>query len=198
MKILREVNRPDPNLDEIERLIKGDVSFSYKLIKCINSAFFGLRCKVSSIKHALILLGMREVRSWVSLLALQGLGEDKPTELVELSIIRGRFAELLAEKVDMPERASDLFLLGLFSLIDAIIDKPMTELLDELPLNDDIKSALMSREGPLADIYDLVVANERGEWDKFPELAQKIGFDELEIPSLFVDALEWTQEIMHI
>lgn len=196
LKILREVSKPDPSFDEIERIIKGDVSFSYKLLRGINSVAFGLRTKVTSIKHALVLMGMREVKRWISLIALQGLGEDKPPELVELSVIRAKFAELLAAKIGQSDRASDLFLMGLFSMIDAIIDRPMAELLEELPISDDIKAALLGEGGPLAKVYELVVANEKGEWDKFPALSAELAFNEYEIPAIFLQSLEWSQQIM--
>lgn len=196
LKILREVNRADPDIDEIEQTIKSDVSFTYKLLRCINSVAYGLRAKVKSIKHALVLLGMREVRRWVSLISLQGLGEDKPPELVELSVIRAKFAELLADKIGMQELAPDLFLMGLFSLIDAIVDRPLEEILDELPITDEIKEALTNNGGPLGKVYELVIANERGEWEKFPELAAELNLNEYEIPAIFLQSLEWTQQVM--
>jgi c-di-GMP-related signal transduction protein len=198
VQVLREVHKPELDFDELENIFKRDVAFSYKLLRCINSAYFGLRAKVESIKHALILMGMIELRKWVSLIAVQGLGEDKPQELLATSIIRARFCELLAPRLGQEDRASDLFLMGMFSLLDAFVDRPLAELLEELPISDDIKDALLEREGPLGKIYELVLAYERGNWGEFSQLSEELMLDEKGVPALFHDSLEWTQPIFSL
>lgn len=195
IRILHEVYKPELDFDELENIFKKDVSFSYKLLRCVNSAYFGLRTRVESIKHALVLMGVKEVRKWVSLIAVRGLGDDKPQELVTTSIIRARFLELLAPRVGLEDRASDLFLMGMFSLIDAFVDRPRDEILQELPLSDDINGALMGQGGPYAPVYDLVLAYELGDWGKFSQLSAELQMSEEGIPALFQESLEWAQPI---
>jgi len=195
IRIMHEINKPDPDIDQIENIFKGDVSFSYKLLRCINSAAFGLRTKVTSIKHALILMGHRELRKWVSLIVLLGLGEDKPQELITISIIRAKFCELLAPGVGLKDRVSDLFLMGLFSMIDAFVSRPMAELLEELPISDDIKDALLGKGGPLEKMYELVLSYEKGDWKKFSLLAADLNLDEESVPAIYFESLEWSREV---
>jgi EAL and modified HD-GYP domain-containing signal transduction protein len=142
LQMLQEINSPEMDFRKIEDLIKREVSVSYKLLRYINSAFFGLRRKVESIRQALALLGERNIKKWISLIALSSMGEDKPMELAASSLIRAQFCESLAPKMGMRDREHDLFLMGLFSMIDAIIDRPMAEILDELSISEDIKVAL--------------------------------------------------------
>jgi len=136
---LQEVNCPELDFGRIESVVKREVSISYKLLKYINSALFGLRPEVESIRQALALLGENNFKKWIFLIALAGMGEDKPVELVISSIIRAKFCEALSDKVGLSDQSQDLFLLGMFSMIDAIIDRPMPDILAELPISDDIK-----------------------------------------------------------
>lgn len=194
--ILKEVNLPEPDFNKIESIIKRDVSFTYKLLKFINSAAFGLNVKVKSLKHALVLLGIREVRKWVSLNAMRGLGKDKPNVLLTQSIIRGKFCELLAPLIEMRERSSDLFLLGIFSLIDAFIDRPMIEIITDLPLAQDVKQVLMGDlDGKLGDVLEIAIAFEKADWDLYEKCAADLGLKDDGIPQLYIDAVEWSDSL---
>lgn len=191
LRILHEVNRPDVEFERLEEIIKRDVSLSYKLLRFINSAFFQFSVKVESIKHALILLGTKEIKKWVSVVALSSMGFDKPQELLTLSLIRARFCELLGTRVGLQKKASDLFMTGLFSLIDALIDRPMPAVLSELPIADDIKQALLGINNILRDVFNLVVSYERAEWIKTAAYAKKLHANEKELPELFLESVNW-------
>jgi len=190
MNIIHEINRPNIDFNKIESIVMQDVSISYKLLKFINSAFFSFSSKIQSIKQALMLLGLDEFRRWVSLIIFRTMGEDKPDELMMMSIVRAKFCDLLAEAVGLGKRRSELFLMGMFSMVDTFMGRPMEEVLGKLPLEDDIKNALLGHEGRLRDIFELVIANERGEWNKIFEFADKLNLERAKIPGLYVKALE--------
>ncbi|MFW5771493.1 MAG: EAL and HDOD domain-containing protein [Spirochaetota bacterium] len=196
LEILREVHSSNFEYSNIENIIKRDMSLSYKLLKFINSAAFGFTSKIHSIKQALTLLGIKEFRKWISLMALSAMGEDKPEELVATSIIRARFAEELAMKTGMKEISSDLFLMGMFSLIDAFVDKPKDIILSELNLDDDIKDALIGRkQGPLTDYYTLMLLHEKGNWTSMEPLANKLSLNEEAISLSYLQAVEWANRV---
>jgi c-di-GMP-related signal transduction protein len=194
LRILQEVNRPEMDFGRLGDFIRREISLSYKLLRYINSAFFSLRGKISSIKQALVLLGEREIKNWISLVALAGMGDDKPEELAVQAIIRARFCQSLAPYAGLAHKAEDLFLLGLLSLIDAFLDRPMAELLQEIPVADEIKKALLGAESSLGKVYRFVLAYERGEWDQTAEHRQALGIAEAHPPRLYLAAVEWGQK----
>ncbi len=165
LKLMREISQKDINLAQLEELIKKDVSLPYKLLRYINSAFFGLRVEVKSIRHALVILGEKEIRKWVCLLCMGSMVENKPTELLVTSMLRARFCELLAPIIDMPDQSQDLFLLGLFSLIDGITNKPIGKIIQEIPLTREMKNVLCGKPSPWTDPLMLIVAYELGDWE---------------------------------
>ncbi|MHB8126502.1 MAG: EAL and HDOD domain-containing protein [Desulfitobacteriaceae bacterium] len=189
-KLIQEINRLEVNLDQLEEIIKGDISLSYKLLKFINSAVFGLNSKVNSIRHALTLLGILEVRKWASLISLKSMGEDKPDELVVLSLVRARFGENIAQILGMQKQAPDIFLLGLLSMIDAFLDRPIVDILKELPISEVVKAALLGSDNQFRDIYELILSYEKADWKKFSEYALKLRLDETLIPNLYLKALD--------
>ncbi len=190
LEILKEINRPEIDFSRLEQVIKRDVSLTYKLLRFINSAAFSLRREIESVRQALTLLGMREVKKWLSLVTLSSLGDDKTEELIVSAIVRARFGELLAPFVGMPDRSPDLFLLGMFSLIDALLDRPMAEILAELPIAPDVKAALTGQSNPLRQIHELIIAYEQADWDKVAVHYRELQLDEAQIPELYLKSLE--------
>jgi c-di-GMP-related signal transduction protein len=128
MRLLQAVSKPDPEDREMEQLIKNEASMCYRLLRYLNSATFGIRSEVRSIRHALMLLGEREVRRWIRLVVTLTAAENKSSELVTNAMIRARFCESMGERV--PHGDSDLFLMGLLSMIDAILEIPMTTVVE--------------------------------------------------------------------
>lgn len=195
LRIIQEVNHSSGDFDRIEAIVKQDVSLSYKLLRLVNSAAFGLNAKINSIKYALVLLGIKEFVKWITLLSLRGLGEDKPDELMVASLLRARFAELLAPKVCMEDASSDLFLMGMFSMIDALLDRPLPEIMDELPISKDIKAALLGEDNALRRVYELILAYERGDWQTFSAKTERFKLEEAEISQIYIDSLKWVRQI---
>ena len=197
LQILNEINQPEVDFDELAKVLKQDLSLSYKLLNYLNSPYFGFDNKIRSIKHALSLLGIRESQKWLSLFALQIIGKDKSQELLALSLIRANSCEMIAPPIGNKNRASELFLMGLFSMIDALLDQPLEDILAKLPLADDIKKALLGEKNQVRDVYELVVSYEKGDWLNFSEYAARLGLKEMELLDIFRKALERATQIFN-
>jgi len=198
LRILKDVHAEEVDFKKLALTIQSEVSLSYKLLKLINSAAFALRHKVTSILQALSLLGMREIRSWVSLLSISSLANDKPAELVVSSLIRARICEQLAQLCKMGDRQSDLFLMGLFSLLDVIMSRPIEEILQEITVEEDILAALTGTKGQMLSVLNLVIAIEKGQWDQVSALATALQLDEQPLSKAYLDAVKWAQDIYSI
>jgi c-di-GMP-related signal transduction protein len=192
MQIIQEINSPDMEFDLLEHIVKRDMAITYKLLKLINSAAFGLRTRIQSIRHALTLLGLNEIRKWITFLAMSEMGSDKPDELLILAMTRAKFGEIMASKIGMPDREADFFLLGMFSMLDAFIDRPINEILEELPISDEIKDALTGKDNRFRDAYELIVSYERADWTRFSVFAKKLGLNERLAPDIYYNALQWS------
>lgn len=193
--ILKEVNKPDVEFSSLEHIVKRDVSLTYKLLRFINSAAFGFHTRIRSIKQALTLLGLNEFKKWVSLVALSGLGDDKPEELLVNSMIRAKFCEFLSSGVQMRDRSSELFLLGMFSMIDAFVDHPIEDILTDLPLSSIIKDALCGVKNSYRDVLDIVIAYEKANWDEWRRLILKYNLNEKDFPEIYASTLDWVRKI---
>ena len=196
--LLFELAKPDVDFVKIESIIKRDVSLSFKLLRFINSACFGIRTKVDSIKHALILLGKDDVSKWVYLIALKDMGKGKPDELMRISVIRGKFGELISTKIKMTNRSADIFFMGILSLIDAITNLTMENVLAQMPIAEDIKEALLGKDNAFRDVYELIISYESGDWNKFSFQAKKLNLDEKLVPEIYLQSIEWVNEFLQL
>jgi EAL and modified HD-GYP domain-containing signal transduction protein len=194
LRILELVRSPDVNLREVERATRRDVSLCYKLLRSVNSVSFARRKHVESIRHALSLVGLDEVRKWVALLTVAGMSAGKPSELIRTALVRARFCEALAGPFGLVEEETHLFLVGLFSLIDALIDRPLERVLQGIPLASHVVLALRDQTGPLAAPYRCVLAWERGDWEALDRLVADLPGIRSDIPKAYRCALEWARE----
>ncbi|MBI2300242.1 MAG: HDOD domain-containing protein [Armatimonadetes bacterium] len=195
LRLLKELNHPDGNFDAAERVIKSDAALSYQFLKLVNSAAFVWRQRITEIRQALVAMGLNETRKWASLLCLSDMASDRPREIVVQSIVRGQFCESLAAPLGLAERRSDLFFLGLFSLLDAIVEMPLAKLLEELPLADDVREAVLGQEGPLSDPLHLVTAFERGDWMALQQLTARMRLPSEDVLPLYLSAVRRADEI---
>ncbi len=168
INLIGKLQDPDTDVRELERTIAHDVVLSYRLLRYINCASFGMRREIDSIQQAVMLLGLDAVRNWATLILASQLAHNKPRELTTIALIRARMCALLS--VTRPGIDSQkAFTVGLFSLLDALLDTRMEELLDQIPLAAPIKFALLNREGELGELLDTVIRLERGEWQVIAE-----------------------------
>ena len=197
LQLIQEVSRLELDFDRLEEIIKGDVSLSVRLLRMLNSAAFGYKGRVRSVKGALTLLGEATVKKWATMLAIGELGEDKPAELVVTCLVRARVCELLAPLASLAGHAHDLFLVGLLSLVDALVGRPLTELVQEMALSEEIKAGILDDESRLGRVRALVLAHERADWDRVSSLATELGLPESSIAEQHRVALEWHQQVSH-
>ena len=155
---------PSVAIDKVEEAISLDPTLSYRLLKVINSAAFGLSREVESLRQALVLLGLKRIQNWVTLLVMAGLSK-KPPALLASALTRAKMCEALAAHV-LPERASSCFTVGLFSSLDAMLDQPMAEIVASVPLSDDVRAALIDGTGPMGLLLQDVLHYERCDWDQ--------------------------------
>ncbi len=194
--LMREVHGNQPDLAVLERIIMREPSLCYKLLRYLNSAAFCFHGSITSVRHALSLLGLREVRKWISLVTLTSMRDDKPDSLVATSMIRAKFCESIGQMGNKRQHAAELFLMGLFSLIDAILDQPMQKLMCDLPLSSEIAAALLRKESPYQPIYNLICAYEKSDWGQVSELADQLCVSEESIMEAYIDAVTWSQELI--
>ncbi|MGO9792448.1 MAG: EAL and HDOD domain-containing protein [Solirubrobacteraceae bacterium] len=185
LELLSVLQDPDVELDELQREIALDVGLSVRLLRYINSAFFGLRQPVRSIGQALALMGVERLKRWAALTLFASI-EDKPTELTVTALVRARFCELAGEnRVDVG--SDELFTVGLLSVIDALLDATIEVALDCLPLAQDIREALIKHSGPAGPLLQCVIALEAGEFDRADAILRSAG-------PLYMSALEWADQ----
>lgn len=198
MRLLQAVNEPTLDYGKVEEAIKHDVSFSYKLLQYINSAFFCLRHEVENLQQAMVIMGEKNLRKWASLMAFASLGTDKPPELLVTAVVRGRFCEELASQVGMRDRTADCFLMGMFSTIDALLDMPMDKALESVPLASDIRAALLGRDGVSGKVLDVALTYEKGDWHHFEDLREELELEEEAIPKIHLDAVKMAEQVLQI
>jgi c-di-GMP-related signal transduction protein len=192
LRLLRELHRPGVTLEDLDRLIRQDLALSYRLLRYINSSLFALRSEVLSVRHALTLLGERDVRRWATLVALSSVANDKPSELIETALVRARFCESLCPAIGTGrELAEELFLLGLFSVLDALLDQPMPKALAEVAIPPRVKGALVGMPGEMRRVLDLVLAFEHGDWQEVDALRRTLDAEALAMT--YHSAIEFAQ-----
>jgi c-di-GMP-related signal transduction protein len=198
LRLLRETQRKDLDFQRLEVLIREDVSLTFKLLRYANSALFGRREKTNSIGRALMVLGEDGIRRWVALATLPKLATAKPGELLTLSIVRARFCERLAQLGGFVQHG-DAFMMGMFSLLDALIDCPLDEALREVELGVGVTEALLgtaSEQDVLTRIYRLTRRYEVGDWDEIEVLARECGIPSAAVGAAYVESTLWAERLL--
>ena len=187
LRKLGELSGGDLSFEELERIIASDVGLSLKLLRYVNSAFFALPRTIGSVREALAMLGSRTVSRWATVMALSTI-PDAPHELIEIGLHRARMCEALAPAGD----GESCFTVGLFSVADALLDAPMSDVLDSLPFGEDVCEALLHRTGPKGELLAAVVAYENG---LFPSLPDGCAAPAASLAAAYREALEWTDGV---
>jgi len=201
LKILQDLRSSDFDAGRVARLITREPSLSYKLLRFVNSALIGSRNRIRSIAQALIYLGEEQARRWLSVIVILDLASDKPGELLIQALFRARFCELLAPLGGLAGRAEELFLLGLFSLLDVMLGRPISEVLSSLALPEDIARTLCGQapeKAAVSAILQIVLAYESGDWSGFARLAKILRVNESEVPELYRSSMEWTSTVFQV
>ena len=182
LRLLQLVASPDFSYDAVEQILKGDPALVYKLLRYLNSWLVAVRGEIHSIREAIALLGEKEFRRWISVLAVVAMASDKPHELIRTALTRAFFCEALARTLagssSVSPQSSDLFLMGLLSVTDAILDRPMEQVLASLPIAPEVRDALCGKPSPYRDVYDLLIARERADWPTLSAASTRLNIDE--------------------
>lgn len=198
IQLLQELGKPDLAFPKVSGIIKADPSLIYRLFKYVNAASRGYGRQIDSVERAVMLMGQRQLVQWLRAILLSDLNPSrKASELSFMSVDRGRFLERLAER-DHSGRlnAETMFLLGMFSVLDALLNLPMEEVLANLPLDQEVGAALAGRKSRFSPWLSLVRAYERGDWERVQDLANTLGLQLTMSDRLYVQALSWTQGVM--
>ena len=191
LELIVEANQPEIDLEHITEIISRDLSLTYSLLRLANSAAFGRRNPTTTVKDALIFLGQREIKKWVSLLAMQRMCNTTLEAPVITSLVRGRFAELLAEHTPLREMKDTLFLCGLFSLLDVLLQRPLMDILEEIQAPPEMIELLVHGKGPYQKLWQLVLDYERGRWDQVEAKARELNIEPALVLDAYLRTLEW-------
>lgn len=192
LDLLRAATAQEFDIEELALKIKHEASLTFRLLRYLNSAAFGLRAEVHSVPHALSLLGERELRKWIAVISVGVLADGKPDELMTVPLVRGRFCELLAPLAGLAAQSNDLFLTGLLSVMDAILDQALETILAELPVRREIKDALLARTGVYWKLLEIAVAHERADWERVGALSRELRMSGEHISEIYVQAVDWS------
>ena len=194
-RILNELHQDEPSFQALAEILETDVSVAYRLLNVVSKKHE--HDIQNGIKSALVKMGLTDFERWVHIMMLQDLSVNKPHELIKTSLIRSKFGELVANNSgSLYTRSSEISLMCLFSVLDAMLDLTMEEAMADLSISNDIKDALIKREGALEPILELAEAYEIGDWDKLDSIASKLGIDGNRLGGWYMESIEWSERIM--
>ena len=195
MRLFKEVCRDEVNFKRIEEIVSQDVALSYKLLRFVNSMSDRLAVPISSFRQALVYLGQDRLRIFVSLAVASYISIHKPKELYSLALQRAQFCYLMSRYRPFQRHQDHAFLIGLFSVLDALLDAPLDELINELPLTEDIKDSLINRSGKIGALLDIEECYEQGDWQQLSTLCMRMGVKVDTVTYELPEALRWSQDI---
>jgi EAL and modified HD-GYP domain-containing signal transduction protein len=196
IRLLAEVTKKEIELERLREIISSDVAITYKLLRFLNSAYYYLLQKVKSVKHGVALLGEKELRNFCMLVIISELATDKPDELVRLVLVRAKLCELLGKISDFPEsECVNLYMIGLFSLLDAMLDCPMAEILEKLPINAVVKDTLLGMENGYTDFLCLSQAFEKNQQYECAKLQDKLLLTDDQVRECYLEAVKYANNL---
>ncbi len=191
LALISACNQSPLDFDRINNIINKDASLTFLLLRFINNPFYNKRIKVKDLRHALNYLGENEVKKFVSLIALANLNNDSPRELLQLSLVRAKFCSLLVTGMNELNDSPASFLAGLLSLLDAMMLQPMSELLEKVPVSEEVKHALQGNPGMLSDCLLLAKHIESARWSTIKAFSKKYGIRQTTLHGMYNSSLKW-------
>ncbi len=197
-QLLAAVTKPEVSYDEVSEIISHDVNLTFALLKLVNSAWFALRNKASTIKQALVVLGVGQLKQWIYLLSFRQSGGKSPDELIKLSFLRATFAQELTKYAKgLPINGSEAYLLGMFSTLEKLTGTPFDESLKDLSISEDIKKALISGEGSCGTLFKVILSYENANWSEMKVHAEELGIPSDKTPQIYFECVEEVNKIWH-
>lgn len=194
--LIAESSKVELDFDLLSAIVERDLGLSYKLLRFVNSSSFAREKPIGSLKHAMVYMGEAELKKFIALLALANLSEDNGSELLNMSMVRARFCDLLSQINHDPENPPSAFLTGLFSLVDALLEQPLTNLLDDLPILPEIKVALLEHQGKLGKYLELAKAFEQADWELQQQLGQQLFGKPVDLSPHYMQAVDWAHGLL--
>jgi len=196
IQLMNTVRNEDFDIEDIVKVVSQDPSLSIALLKFVNSPYIGVTQQIKTIQHAVAMLGQIEVRKWVTTATTEMLAGDKPDEITKLSLMRAKFAENLAPHFEMAIHAPSLFLMGLFSILDSVLEMPMEEALKIINVSDEIKLALVSLKGKYANVLELIYKYEAADWNEVYRLIILHNVNAEDVYNSYMNAVHWYKSIV--
>ena len=195
LNLVALVNKRDLDFNRIADAIRNDVALTYKLLNLANSAYFSRGTVIKDIHHAVARLGEEELKKWVSFLSMNAVCINKPTELVQMSLLRGQFCEQVAVKKGRANKAESYFLAGMFSLLSALMDMDVRAILDTVAVPDETRDALTGASNEISCAVEAIAVIELGDFRKLTELCEKLNLTYHEIMQIYMNCINKTGEM---
>jgi EAL and modified HD-GYP domain-containing signal transduction protein len=196
LHLLGQINLESFDLGEAASIIERDPALSISLLRFLNAMNPDRSRKIDSIRTAVAILGQNEVKKWATIAISVGMGEDRPSEITRLSLIRAKFAENLAPAFEMALKSGSLFIAGLFSLLDVILQMPLVKAIDEVATSGEIREALLENKGQLSEVLKLIFAYEHADWHNASLIMVRYNVDIEELTKAFLDSLQWYRNLL--
>lgn len=195
VELIKESSSSEFNIDNVNLIIERDAALSYMLLRFINNPTVNKRYKISSLRHALTYMGEVEIKKFIALLALANLGDNKPMELIHLALVRARFCDLMAQQMSLGDNPPTGFLVGLFSLLDGLLDQEMEYILEQIPLVNEVKDALLGKQNQLSEYLQLTRCFESATWLRVKQICNSLNIEQKLAHSLFNQAIVWGNSV---
>ena len=194
-RLMVAITRDEPDVDEIEQLISMDASLTYNLLKVANSAYFASRSQAMTVHQAIMTLGLAQLKQWIYLLSASVSSESSASEgteeFLKRSFLRASFCkELMKYAKNMPISQAEAYLMGMFSTLNHLVDAPLEEILEELPVSDVVKKALLKKEGRCGKLYELLLSYEAANWNAITSLAEELGIPNQMLTNVYFNCME--------
>lgn len=195
-QLIIEITKDEPDIEELEMIVSRDASLTYALLKMANSAYFAVHHETTSVRQAMVRVGISQLKQWIYLLSFEENEDGSSEELLKTSFMRANFASSLVKRLkNFVINSTDAYLLGMFSTLEYMIDAPMEEILAEIPIVDEVKQALISHGGKAGRLYDLILCYERAEWSEIKVIADELGIHTSELAQMYMECVEEVNDI---
>lgn len=195
-QLIVEITKDEPDIGQLEEIITRDASLTYALLKMANSPYFAVHQETTSVRQALIRVGINQLKQWIYLLSFEDKQENSSEEVLKTSFMRANFASALVKKLkQFPINSSDAYLMGMFSTLEYMIDASIEDILFEIPIIDEVKNALISKEGPAGRLYELILCYEKADWASIKTIADELGIKTNEMAQIYMDSVEEVNNI---
>ncbi len=195
LRIVEELNHEEPDYQRISAIIETDIDLSYKMLKVANSVFYEAKHEIKSIKMALVRFGLKQIKEWIYLMMLKDVQSVDNKELIKNCLTRAKIMELLSHEIGREKDSLEFFISGMFSSIDVLLNRHMEEIVDELPLAEDVRKALLGENNEIRKVLDFVINCENSKWNKIDALETYSNVTQEKYMMIYLNSLKWVMKI---